>query len=184
MKKYQLEIVPDENPWSPREDDNGTIMVCFHKRYNLGDKTDYKSDNFDSWDELKEQIMKDYKVLMIKPLYLYDHSGITISTSSFGCNFDSGQVGWIFVDETKFKKLCGEGTYTNEEIEQWIDSEVKTYDQYITGDVWGYQVYEVVTCDKGHEHKELVDSCFGYYGEEEAKAEGESLMEHYELEVG
>ena len=105
MKKYELKIEQDTDPMNPRKDwDNITTMVCGHRSYDLGDKHNYKQGDFNSWDEMKEQIIKDYKVLMIKPLYLYDHSGITISTSSFGCNFDSGQVGWVFVDETKFKK--------------------------------------------------------------------------------
>ena len=30
------------------------------------------------------------------PLYLFDHSGITMNTSGFSCPWDSGQVGWIF----------------------------------------------------------------------------------------
>ena len=60
MKKYELKIEQDTDPMNPRTDwDNITTIICFHKRYELGDKTEYKSDNFDSWDELKEQIESD-----------------------------------------------------------------------------------------------------------------------------
>lgn len=185
MKKYVLEIEQDENPMSPRTewDDNVTTMVCFHSRYNLGDKTDYKSNNFDSWDELKQQIESDHKVLMIKPLYMYDHSGITISTSPFGCQWDSGQIGWVFVDEKKLKSISGEGTYTDEEINEWIKGDVETYDNYLTGEVYCYSVYEVSTCSLGHEHKVLLESCGGYYGEECCREEGQSMLEHLEKEI-
>ena len=55
------------------------------------------------------------------PLFLYDHSGITISTGSFGCRWDSGLVGFIWTaDETA--------------TQEWLESEVKTYDQYLTGE--------------------------------------------------
>ena len=183
MKKFELEIVQDNYPNNPRHDDNVTTMVCFHKRYELGDKTDYRSDNYDSWDELKEQIESDYKVLMIKPLYMYDHSGITISTSSFSCQWDSGQIGWVFIDKKRLTNICGEGIYTDMELNEWIEGEVDTYDKYLTGEVYCYEVYEIETCDKGHEHKTLVESCGGYFGEEECKSEGQSVLRHLEKEV-
>jgi hypothetical protein len=183
MKKFELEIVQDNYPNNPRHDDNVTTMVCFHKRYELGDKTDYRSDDYHSWDEMKEQIEKDNNVLMIKPLYMYDHSGITISTSSFSCQWDSGQIGWIFIDKKQLTDMCGAGTYTDKELDEWIEGEVDTYDKYLTGDVWGYNVYEVVTCDKGHEHKKLVESCYGYYGHDECEEMGKSILEHTQKEV-
>ena len=183
MKKFELKIVQDNYPNNPRHDDNVTTMVCFHKHYELGDKTDYRSDDYDSWNEMKEQIEKDNNVLMIKPLYMYDHSGITISTNSFSCNWDSGQIGWVFIDKNQLTNMCGKGTYTDKELDEWIEGEVDTYDKYLTGDVWGYQVYEVVTCELGHEHKELVESCYGYYGHDECESEGKSILEHMEKEV-
>ena len=104
MKKYELEVVQDTNPYSPREDDNLGTMVCFHKRYELGDKTDYRTEDYDSWDELKDKLSEDFKDGVILPLYLYDHSGITISTSSFDCRWDSGCVGFICVSKDKIKE--------------------------------------------------------------------------------
>jgi len=173
MKKFELEIFNDESPESPREWDNITTMICFHKRYNLGDKTDYKSSDFDSWDELKEQIESDNKVLMIKPLYMYDHSGITIKTSPFGCNWDSGQIGWVFITEKQYNYICGKDVeYTDEKLECIINSEVHNYDQYLTGEVYGYTIYEIETCSLGHEHRNVVESCGGYYDEKDCHEDG------------
>ena len=180
MKKFELKIEQDTDPMNPRTDwDNLGTMVCFHKRYDLGDKTDYRSNDYDSWDELKEGIITNEGEVTILPLYLYDHSGITISTSPFDCNWDSGQIGFIFVSKYKMKKEGIDET----KVEEYLKREVETYDQYLTGEVYCYEVYEIETCDKGHEHKTLVESCGGYFGEEECKSEGQSVLRHLEKEV-
>lgn len=179
MKKFELEIEQDSSPESPRTWDNLGTMVCFHKRYDLGDKTDYRSEDYDSWDELRQGIIDNEGEVFMLPLYLYDHSGITISTRPFNCNWDSGQVGFIFVSKNKVKKEGIDET----KVLDYLKGEVETYDQYLTGDVYGYRVYEVETCSLGHEHKTLVDSCWGFYGEEYAEKEGRSLLEHYEKDL-
>ena len=185
MKKtYELEIKQDFDPRNPREDDNLTTMVCFHNRYDIGDEHNYKSSDFNSWEEMKEQIESDYNLLAIKPLYMYDHSGITISTSPFGCQWDSGQIGWVFIHEKQMEYICGKDfDRTEEKLDEMIEGEVETYDKFITGEVYGYEVYEVETCDKGHEHKTLAESCWGFYSEQDAEDEGNSVLQHLEKEL-
>ena len=184
MKKFIYEVGHDEDPMNPRTEwDNTTTMICFHKRYNLGDKHDFKSTDYDSWEELEEAIRNHYEVLALKPLYLYDHSGITISTSPFGCQWDSGRVGFVIVDKDNLQSITGDADGHSEDyLHEVIDAEVKTYDQYLTGEVYGFKVYEVETCDKGHEHKTLLDSCFGYYDEDDAESEAKAMINHYEKE--
>jgi hypothetical protein len=179
MKKYKLEIEQDESPESPRSWDNLGTMVCFHKRYNLGDKTDYKSKDYQSWYELKKAIEQNEGEVYILPLYLYDHSGITMSTSSFDCRWDSGQVGFIYVSKDKVIKEYGREMEA-EVIEKYLNSEVETYDQYLTGDVWGYVIYEIETCDKGHEHENEIDSCWGFFGHDECEKEGNAVIKYLE----
>ena len=109
MKKFTYEIERDEYPSNPRTEwDNITTMICFHKRYNLGDKHDFNSRDYESWEEMEEAVRNHYEVLALKPLYLYDHSGITISTSPFSCNFDSGKIGFVIVDKDNLQKLISE----------------------------------------------------------------------------
>jgi hypothetical protein len=188
-KKFRIKIVQDTDPSSPREDDNLGTMVCFHKRYDLGDKHDYNHIEYDSWGEQRKDIEKTENVCVILPLYLYDHSGITISTSPFGCNWDSGQVGWIFVSKEDVRKEFGVKRITKEIIEKVtniLESEVETYDQYLMGDVYGYEICEVVTCSEGHEHENELDSCWGFYGSEYCMEEAESIVKYYmenEVEV-
>lgn len=177
--RFELEVEHDEDPMNPRTDwDNFTTMICFHNRYNVGDKHEYKSSNFDSWDEMEQQILLDYKVLLIKPLYMYDHSGITIKTSSFDCRWDSGQIGFVFIDEKQWKSLYGEVEVTDEKLDSILESEVKVYDEYLTGNVYKYTIYEVNICDLGHEHKSIVESCGSYYDEDDCRNEGLSVIEH------
>ena len=185
MKNYKLEIFHDEDPMNPRTEwDNTTTMICFHKRYNLGDKHDFNSRDYESWSEMEQAIKNHYEVLAIKPLYLYDHSGITISTSPFGCQWDSGQVGFVIIDKDNLQRISGDADGFNElNLEEIIEAEVETYDSYIQGEVYGYKIIEVETCDKGHEHEEIIESCGGYYKEEEAEEEGNSLLKHYQEKV-
>ncbi len=171
---YELEILQDESPESPREWDNLGTMICFHRRYNLGDKHDY------SVEEAEEMTKR--KDIISLPLYLYDHSGITMSTGSFSCRWDSSCVGFIYVTKEQVRKEYGVKRITKDLIEKVtrvLQGEVETYDQYLTGDVYGYRVSKVEVCNKGCEHKEEVDSCWGYYGMESVEEEGNRVLEYY-----
>lgn len=173
--KYLLEIYPDNNPSDPRGNDNLGTMICFHSRYKLGDKHEYNHNHYNGWDEMKEAIIKKEKVHTILPLFLYDHSGITMSTSSFNDRWDSGQVGFIFISKAKVKKE----KIDESKVGEYLKGEVETYDQYLTGDVYGYKLFEVSTCNKGCEHKEELESCCGYYGQESCEEDGKSMLKTY-----
>jgi hypothetical protein len=158
---HVLAIVQDESRESPREWSNLGIMVCFHKRYNLGDEGHgYRSEDFSSWDELREHIEEAEDPAVILPLYLYDHSGITISTGPFGSNWDSGQVGFIFArrkdvkEEFLIEEIVGE---MENRVKKILEGEIKTYDMYLRGDVYGYIIEK--------KDGEVIDSCYGFYGE-------------------
>ncbi len=160
-----LEVIQDGDCSHPRTDfDNLGKMVCFHSRYDLGDKTTLTSGDFNSWAELEQHLIKKEKAVVILPLYLYDHSGITIATKPFSCPWDSGQVGYIYVTreaamiEYSTKRITAA---IKEKILAVLQAEVKTYDQYLTGDVYGYKV-------KDTDDEEL-DSCWGFYGSDPAE---------------
>ena len=171
MKKI-VTIVQDVNAESPRQDDNFGIMVCFHNRYNLGDEADahgLKHEWFDGWDEMEAHLRRPCDeddpegylgsgkgALVMLPLYLYDHSGITMNTTGFSCPWDSGQVGFIYATEETIKNIFSDKPPTLEEIETHLKAEVEVYDQYLTGDVWGYIIE-----DESGEH---LDSCWGFFG--------------------
>ena len=120
-----LEIVQDNNPDSPREWDNMGTMICFHGRYNLGDKHNYDHRDYSGWEEMETAIIKNESPAVILPLYLYDHSGITISTSPFSCGWDSGQIGFIFVSKEKLRKEYGVKRITKDIIQKALAARLR-----------------------------------------------------------
>ena len=157
MKKI-LRIERDEHPENPRTVwDNMGTMLCRHKHYNLGDK---------QLPSHKHRI--DPKLVISLSLYLYDHSGITISTEPFSCSWDSGQVGWIYVSKEAIRKEWGVKRISKKlrlKIESILRQEVTTYDEFLRGEVYSYSLIEKSTCDScQHEHETDLDSCHGFYG--------------------
>lgn len=173
-------IVHQEDAENPRTSfDNLCTMVCFHKRYNLGDKqTTYSSNMFSGWDEMEAAILKDNPKALILPLYLYDHSGITIRTFPFSCPWDSGQVGFVFVTYDAMKKEFGKSgakrlsAKAKQKALVHMLAEVQTYDYFISGECYGY----VIEDENGNE----VDSCYGYYGQDDAQQALDEAMREQE----
>ena len=167
----KLIIRQEANPQNPRENDNLGVMAYKHSRYTLGEeeisdpiewleeklglqpKNEYTNERLE---ELEARFFEEYIAL---PLYLYDHSGITMKTTPFGCRWDSGKVGYIYQTKAKIREWYDWKVITakrREQIEGYLVNEVKEFDQYITGDVYGFEVQD--------ENGKHVDSCGGFYG--------------------
>lgn len=196
--EYTLEIERDIDAESPREWNNVCTMVCWHRHYNLGDKHDYDNAHrfledilhnvcgmeYEDVEELS--ISEKYKLasesgeIYIKELNLYDHSGITISTSNgypYNDRWDAGCVGFVYVTkEELFKERIGmvEEKW-EEQADRYIESEVKIYDQYLRGDTYGYTLTKKVIVQEKCPHcGEVIrededqvydDSSWGFYGD-------------------
>ena len=133
--------------------------------------------------------------LCILPLFLYDHSGITMSTAAFSCGWDSGQVGYIYLTKEKWDQGF-DRDFVQEEAAKYLTGEVETYDQYLTGEVYGkllhrvddedFEVsrdikllestglYDLYMADyefsiDEYDDAEELDACWGYYGREYAE---------------
>ena len=159
-EKYKLEIFDDLNPCSPREFDNLGTMVCFHRRYNLGDETEHKSSDFSSWEELENYLYKEEDALIAIPVFMYDHSGLWINTTGFSCPWDSGQVGYIYISKEKVRReySCKRiSKKLKKMIREMLCSEVDLYNDYLSGNVYGFTL-----TDK--ENAEEIDSSCGFYG--------------------
>ena len=165
----RLRIVNDDCQDSPRAWDNMGTMACWHSRYTLGDEQ--------PTEDPQEYIAALPKDSLVLPLYLYDHSGITMNTTGFSCGWDSGQVGIIYVTPEGIK---AEGI-TREQAEANLRSEVEVYDLFIRGAVYGFIVEQEIGRDEcGHSEWEQTDSCFGFYGED---WENNGMKEHLPVEV-
>lgn len=155
----ELKVFVDINAESPRKWGSLSKIMCFHRRYNIGDEHNYSSSNYGGWEEFRKQLEKDYDIAIILPLYMYDHSGITISTTPFSCPWDSGQIGWAFVTKEDIREEYNIKRVTQrfaEKAEKILLSEIQVYDDYLRGDVYGY----ILENSEG----EQVDSCWGFYG--------------------
>lgn len=175
-----VSIFQDENAENPRQEwDNLCTMMCFHHHYRLGDQHYYQEADFSSWDELEAQIREDEGPSTILPLYLYDHSGLRIKIGSFmgllpqgHAEFDSGQVGFIVLSDKKAREELGRKRLIakdRRQIRQIMESEVKIYDQYVSGQVFGYDI--------ANAEGESFDCCWGFYGFDYCVAEATSQAE-------
>ena len=188
-KKLELYLEQDI-PCNPREDwDHLGKMLCNHRRYELGDEKlctedargwnealfyyccfeiglDDEDEQRRLWDEdsgcspAVEDITGDFCFL---PLYLYDHSGITMSTTPFSCPWDSGQVGWIIVSWEDVKNKVGDKTAV--EVGEILKNEVKEYDYYLRGECYGFEIMSLDECDKCSTSRiDSIDGCTGFLG--------------------
>jgi hypothetical protein len=175
-KGFTVEIHWDQEPESPREWDNLGTMVCFHQRYNLGNKHDWPM-NREGYQAFMEFLRKNNKTIIALPLYLYDHSGLRMKVGSFAgllpqghAEFDTMKVGHIFVEKKKVLKEYGKWTKQNrDKVIKVLESEVETYDRYLSGSVYGYLVKDA--------DGEIQDSCWGFYGMDEVIIEAKAAAE-------
>jgi hypothetical protein len=121
--------------------------------------------DFDKSDAMIEKAVNAVldRFYIILPLYLYDHSGITMNTSGFSCPWDSGQVGIIYATTEQCKKEWPIDNW-HERAVRCLRAEVKEYDYFISGEIYGYTV-EPKDTNKGIE---CDDSCWGFLGYEYA----------------
>lgn len=153
----------DDYATSPRNNSevNLGVMVCWHRRYLLGDENRFaQPENFiddlmkricglsESKLEdlsLKEKVeeLEQNEDVCILPVFLQDHSSLVLSTRGFNDPWDSGQVGWIYTT----KKLASErwGKVDNHDWKECaykdLNEEVNIYNEYLAGNNYMVTVY-------------------------------------------
>lgn len=163
----------------PRDADNLGVMVCGHRNYNLGDVQASEGDA-DRYGSIVNWLIAEHDAIRetIMPLYLFDHSGLSMSTdaSRFRAfdaeGWDWGIVGFIFATPDTVKMTGCEGPdWPDERIRESLAAEVREYDSYLRGDVFGYVIQDA--------EGETLDSCWGYLGDPEyAMAEARATVEY------
>lgn len=123
------------------------------------------------------------KLLAIKQLGLYEHSGITIWTEELGsrkgymfdeAGWDTSHVGYVLITQARWDKVNGGDPANADEV---LEAEVKEWDDTIRGNVWGYVITKLCQ-DAHHEdddedeiascpHSDVIDSCWGFIGDPE-----------------
>lgn len=172
---------------NPRNNDgNLTTMVCWHPDYILGDEqlrgergaveTVFESERGRK-DVRSMRHLYRYLTLMrgavcVLPLYLYDHSGISISAGSVnpfdnptvrrdefgqGMGWDTSMIGFVYTTRERLVENCGEENADDPAfVRTQVLAEVSEYDSYLRGEVYGY----IVDNDGPDE-----DACWGFVGD-------------------
>lgn len=138
---YTYTIEHDPNNEGPRvENENLGVMHCAHQRYTLGDKgvdTPFVDDDY------RAGVLR-ADILVCKPIYMYDHGGITISHGEFSCSWDSGLLGWHYmtrsVAEENWPNTTGDELIAS--VENCLKAELEEYDDFLQGNVFGFQVLD------------------------------------------
>ena len=175
---YDIGIYYDTSPESPREWDNLGTFYTAHCRYRPEKEFDEyfrREEVFDRYGDFSDSFEKKYIALKI---YLYYHSGQTISSSPFSCPWDSGLFGIVAVSVEKVKKEYGWKLLTaarRRKIEEYLQGEIDTYDNYLRGEVYGYRITPADDKD------DVLESCWGYYGKsglEQLEDECRDMIDH------
>lgn len=176
-----LDVETMDDPYDPRECGNISVMITFCKRNNIGDvynlqisPKEFKIDMacrldpiaqdnltellaMDQTKEIEKQIADIvhavlYENTVMLPIYMLDHSGIRLSTSDFNDRWDSGYIGFIYVDKKNIPEYGIElenGEITENvrtKVKEILNQEVELYDSYVSGDCYIGILYEKDEC--------------------------------------
>lgn len=168
-------------------------QVCFHRRYILGHEQPKCSpeewfesklgeEMYEKWEKIKTNKI-DYLPYLIKefgkknlliPVYADEYGGITIKANGGRAgwdSFDSGQLGFVYAPHEKILEEFGNKNLTEKVLdgaEKCLIAEVDSYNDYLTGNVWGYEI--------SNENGDVLDSCWGLVGDSKYALEEAKLL--------
>lgn len=139
-------------------------------------------------DELSEgeklQLVCDSDDIVVLPIAVYEHSGITMWLGSVDDHFDSqwdcSDVGFAYIEkETAMKEgALKEGDDWKAWATNRMSSAMKVYDEYLRGECYGYEVED--------EDGDFVDGCWGYIGdskvEDSIMPEAKAIIDQHIIE--
>lgn len=164
---YFITAEHDQWPLNPRENDCNYCTICYIRNRYLG-SSKYDNDmDFTNSDDLNDYLagLNDRRAeFVFVPLYAYVHSGVTIRTGSFGDPWDSGCFGIAICTKEQVINAFGNDTDWKRHAQDIIESEIETYDKYLTGETYVYSTY---LYHKGTKKWTLEDTCGGFYSNDE-----------------
>jgi len=167
----KYEIVQDMFAESPRKAyENMGEILYLSSRYTLGDKQ--------ASSEEIEAVEADPENVCI-PVYAYIHGGITISTGSFSCKWDSGKSGVIYASRDSIRKFFGRKRLSKKTLERAVkvlEWEISQYNMYLQGDCYGY----IILDDENRE----IESCYGFIGMKEVEEAARDCLDFYKKHPG
>ena len=158
----KLKIIYDEDAQNPRTEFD-TLCTILSSRDELGDVHIRNREELEQW-------KSDNPIVLEFPLYAYEHGDISLSMSDsypYNDRWDAGQIGVIAITKKDMKNIMEYSNLNKKRIETLTSiakSEIETYNDYLNGNVYGFEIVKTVTCDLECEHEESLDSCWGFYG--------------------
>lgn len=121
------------------------------------------------------------------PVWAYVHSGATISTgrklrgdtaarlreNPYGCPWDSGQSGYAYVTYEDALREWGRKRLSAQQKQKavhYIDGVVDEFAAYLRGECYGYEILR---------GEEVLDSCWGFIGDECVEQEARAALKHH-----
>jgi len=178
--------VGETNAFHPKSFDYATHMTEWRKKYNYDGVWTYQDFERELdeglGDAQTEALWRIEDHMIILPIYMYEHSGITINTSGFACPWDSGQVGWIYITHEDLKKEFKRKKLSKKLVSQAEDilrQEVDTYDRFLRGEYYKYEIYPCVEEEEDYvwDDDDLVDDGYGFETEEYALSEAMATVD-------
>lgn len=169
LVKVGIDEYPEDvfNDW-----DSLGHIVGFHRRYNFGKKDDIK--RFKTPEDFEEFRKENKGNITVYNLFMYEHSRISLSVDEsrpypFNCRWDSGQLGYLYVLHNEAREWYGKKRLNKKlwcQIKKHVEQELKDYTNYINGEVYRLEVYDITKCDLECYHLKLQEnytgSIFGY----------------------
>lgn len=173
-----LRIVYDPDATSPREWDNLGTLYAWGEYKHLGDEHDH---DFEYPGDLIASGIHKGGILI--PVYIFVHGNITLSTTPFGCTFDSGKLGYYFMSKEKIIHEYGV-EHDREKVRSYMENEIKTYDSFLQGNTYGYTIHKDAVCGScAHNEPEEMDSCYGFIGDDWANEIVGELPDKWQKEL-
>lgn len=157
----------DNMPLDPRENDCNYCTICYVRNRYLGSSKYDNDRDFADSDDLNDYLagLNNRRAEFVSvPLYAYVHSGITISTGSFGDPWDSGCFGIAICTKEQVINAFGNDIDWQRHAKDIIEGEIETYDKFLTG---GTYVYSTYLYHKETKSWTLEDTCGGFYSNDE-----------------
>lgn len=183
-RSVHVEMSDAQDVESPRQDEgNLGVLVMKHGRLNVpaeGDLVERIGRGLaeHSLRAVTRWLKVCHGATMVLPVYGYDHGQVRFKASEepsypFDDPWDGSLAGLIY-DTPATREAAGlslDNPATVPLIEAALTAEVDAYDKWANNELWRFEIREVAA-----DGFEVIDSCGGYYSEQEARDAGTEAM--------
>lgn len=185
-KGFVIEIHQDDMSQDPNTmgDMHGYFLQYEHRDLHIESKRISGQETFNFMTEnpgvnlidVRRMYLKEGESFFMKywffPVYAYIHSGVALSLgrSSYPFNdrWDVSFKGFVYINAEEWPD--------EEEAFKVAGSVIEEWNQYLSGDVWGFKVLDI-------DDEDEIDSCWGYYGKEYCIEEAKSIVDYQVKEL-